>query len=146
MARINREQLQKRVVQHCVNVANKQKQIIVNHFVQEKIPRQTIYSIIRKYAESGYVGNKPRAGRPKKLSREQLTRLKRLVNKRTEISLRRLAPRFKVSYQTVSHHLKAMGIRYGKKQRAPKYTDNQLEEVPTRARRLYRMLSNNDLN
>ena len=37
-----------------------------------------------------------------------------------------------------------MGIRYYKKQRAPKYTDKQLEEVPTRARRLYRMLSNND--
>ena len=144
MARINREQLQKRVVQHYVNVANKQKQITVNHFVQEKIPRQTIYSIIRKYEESGYVGDKPRSGRPKKLSRGQLTRLKRLVNKRTGISLRRLAPRFKVSYQTVSNHLKAMGIRYYKKQRAPKYTDKQLEEVPTRARRLYRMLSNND--
>ena len=121
--RINREQLQKRVVQHYVNVANKQKQITVNHFVQEKIPRQTIYSIIRKYEESGYVGDKPRSGRPKKLSRGQLTRLKRLVNKRTEISLRRLAPRFKVSYQTVSNHLKTMGIRYYKKQRAPKYTD-----------------------
>ena len=37
-----------------------------------------------------------------------------------------------------------MGIRYYKKQRVPKYTDKQLEEVPTRARRLYRMLSNND--
>ena len=144
MVRINREQLQKRLVQHYVNVANKQKQITVHHFVQEKIPRQTIYSIIRKYEESGYVGDKPRSGRPKKLSRGQLTRLKRLVNKRTEISLRRLAPRFKVSYQTVSNHLKAMGIRYYKKQRAPKYTDKQLEKVPTRARRLYRMLSNNE--
>ena len=37
-----------------------------------------------------------------------------------------------------------MTIRYYKKQQAPKYTDKQLEEVPTRARRLYRMLSNND--
>ena len=37
-----------------------------------------------------------------------------------------------------------MGISYYKKQRAPKYTDKQFEEVPTRARRLYRMLSNND--
>ena len=144
MARINREQLQKQVVQHCVNVANKQKQIIVNHFVQEKIPRQTIYSTIRKYEELGYVDDKPRSGGSKKLSRGQLTRLKRLVNKRTAISLCRLAPRFKVSYQTVSNHLKAMGIRYYEKQRAPKYTDKQLEEVPTRARRFYRMLSNND--
>ena len=37
-----------------------------------------------------------------------------------------------------------MGIRYYKKQRAPKYIDKQLEEIPTRARRLYRMLSNSD--
>ena len=59
--------------------------------------------------------------------------------------MRRLASRFKVSDQTVSNHLKAMGIRYYKKrQRTPKYTDKQLEEVPTRARRLYRMLSNNN--
>ena len=116
----------------------------MNHFVQEKIPRQTIYSIVRKYEESGYVGDKPRSGRPKNLSRGQLTRLKRLVNKRTRISLLRLAPRFKVSYQTISNHLKAMGIRYYRKQRAPKYTDKQLEKVPTRVRRLYRILSNND--
>ena len=38
-----------------------------------------------------------------------------------------------------------MDIRYyKKKQRGPKYTDKQLEEVPTGARRLYGMLSNND--
>ena len=71
MARINREQLQKRVVQHYVKVANTQKQITVNHFAQDKIPRQTIYSLIRKYEESGYVGDKPRSGRPKKLSHRQ---------------------------------------------------------------------------
>ncbi|CAF1168698.1 unnamed protein product [Rotaria magnacalcarata] len=37
-----------------------------------------------------------------------------------------------------------MGIQYYKKQQTPKYTDKQLEEIPTRARRLYCMLSNND--
>ena len=37
-----------------------------------------------------------------------------------------------------------MGIRYYKKQRALKYIDKQLEEVPTSAAQLYRMLSNND--
>ena len=34
--------------------------------------------------------------------------------------------------------------RYYKKQRAPEYTDQQLQEVPTRARRLYRTLGDND--
>ncbi|CAF5106763.1 unnamed protein product [Rotaria magnacalcarata] len=37
-----------------------------------------------------------------------------------------------------------MGISYYKKKRAPKYTEKQLEEVPTRARRLYRLLLNGD--
>ena len=99
---------------------------------------------MRKYEESGYVGDKLRSGRPKNLSRVQLTRLKRLANKRTGISLHWLAPRFKVSYHTVSNHSKAMGSGITKKQQVPKYTGKQLEEVPTRARRLYRMLSNND--
>ena len=59
--------------------------------------------------------------------------------------MRRLAPQFKVSYQTISNYLKAMVIRYYKKQRAPKkYTDQQLEEIPTRARRLHSILSNNN--
>ena len=57
--------------------------------------------------------------------------------------MRRLAPRFKVTYQTFSNHLTAMGIRYYKNQRAPKYTNKQVEEVPTRVRRLYRTFSNN---
>ena len=37
-----------------------------------------------------------------------------------------------------------MKIKYYKKQRAPKYTDQQLQQVPTRARRLYRTFGNND--
>ena len=36
-----------------------------------------------------------------------------------------------------------MGIRYYKKQRAPKYTNKQVEEVSTRVRQLYRTFSNN---
>ncbi|CAF1476480.1 unnamed protein product [Adineta ricciae] len=38
-----------------------------------------------------------------------------------------------------------MGITYRKKKRAPKYTDKQLEEVPTHARRLYRTLLNGNV-
>ena len=41
-------------------------------------------------------------------------------------------------FKTISNHLKAMGISYYKKKRAPKYTEKQLEEVPARAHRLYR--------
>jgi transposase len=66
MTRSERQGLQKRIVQFYVNIAGKKKNVTVNHFLIEKIPRQTIYSIIRKYDEDGHIGDRPRSGRPKK--------------------------------------------------------------------------------
>ena len=66
------------------------------------------------------------------------------MNHKTGISLRRIAPKFKVSFKTIANQLKAMGIHYHKKRRAPKYTEKKLQEIPTRARRLYRDLLKND--
>ena len=62
------------------------------------------------------------------LSNKQLTRLKRLNDRKTGISLRGIS--------TTHRCLKAMGIGYRKKKRAPKYTDKQLEEIPKRVARL----------
>ena len=58
--------------------------------------------------------------------------------------MRLLASKFRVSNETIRAYLKDMNIKYYQKQRAPKYTDQQLQEVPTRARRPYRTLGNND--
>jgi transposase len=80
----------------------------------------------------------------KKLSGAKLTKLKNIVDHKTGISTRRLSLKFNVSHQTICNNLKSAGIKYYKKRKAPKYTDKQLKEVPTRARRLYRLLSNND--
>ena len=110
----------------------------------ENIPRQTIYSIIRKYDDSGTVGDRPRCVRPRKMCGGQLTCLKRLVNHKTGISLRQIAKKFNVHRRTIQRELDDMGIRYRKKKRAPRYTVKQMEEVPTRARRLYRTLLSND--
>jgi transposase len=145
MARLEREYLSKRIVQHYLNIADREKRITVNHFLKEKIPRSTIYDIIEKYEESGVVGDKPRTGRPKKLSVQQLIRLKHLTDQKTGISLRQIAPKFDVNISTISRQLKAMGITYRKRKRAPKYTDKQINEIPTRARRLYRTLSKDNV-
>lgn len=144
MTRFERDSLKSRIVQHYVNVANRQKNITVNHFLQEKIPRRTIYYIIKRYEESGAIVDKSRSGRPKKLTTGQLARLKRLVNNKTRIALRSLSSKLKVSFKTISNQLKGMGIYYHKKKRAPRYSNKQLEEIPTRARRLYRLLSKSD--
>ena len=144
MTRSEREHLAKRIVQHYTNIAKKKKSITVNHFLAENIPRQTIYSIIRKYDDSGTVGDRPRYGRPRKMCSGQLTCLKRLVNHKTGISLRQIAKKFNVHRRTIQREFDDMGIRYRKKKRAPRYTVKQMEEVPTRARRLYRTLLSND--
>jgi transposase len=96
------------------------------------------------YEESGHIEDKPRSGRPKKLCHEQLTRLKHLVNHKTGVSVIQLSSKFHVCPQTIRTNLREMNIKYYKKRRSPKYTDKQLQEVPTRARRLYRLLLNND--
>lgn len=145
MARLEREYLAKRIVQHYLNIAGREKRITVNHFLQEKIPRSTIYDIIKKYEEYGVVGDKHRTGRPKKLSARQSIRLKRLTDQKTGISLRQIAPKFDVNISTISRQLKAMGITYRKRKRAPKYTDKQINEIPTRARRLNRALLEDDV-
>ena len=112
--------------------------------MKEKNPHQTIYSIIRKYEAFDHIGDKPRPGRPKKLLHRQLSRLKRLANHKTGVSLRLLATNFGVSHQIIGNYLEEMNIKYYKKQKVSKYTDKQLEEIPPRACRLYRMLLNND--
>ena len=49
---------------------------IVKHFQKENIPRSTIYSIIKRFHNGLPVEDKPRKGRPVKLSKEQQQKLK----------------------------------------------------------------------
>jgi hypothetical protein len=66
------------------------------------------------------------------------------MKKMTPLETNQEGSKFLVSYETIRTYLEEMNISYYKKQRVPSYTDQQLNEVPTRARRLYRMLSNDD--
>ena len=55
-----------------------------------------------------------------------------------------MASKFQVSHVTIRNQWRDMKINYLTKQKAPKYTDQQLEETLIRARRLHRLLSDND--
>ena len=112
MTRSERETLQKQIVQFHISYAKNKKNVTVNHFMKEKMPRQTIYSIIRKYEESGLIGDKPRPGRPKKLNQQRLDRLKQLANHKTGVSLRLLVRKFKISRQTICNYREEMNIKY----------------------------------
>ena len=102
--------------------------------------RRSRYDTIKKFEEFGVVGNRLRTDRSAKLSKQHLTRLKRLTGHRIGISLRQIVPKFDLNISTISRSLKAMGIMYRRKKRTPKYTDKQRNKIPTRARRLCRTL------
>ena len=90
MTRCDREHLAKRIVQHYKTIAKQEKSIAVHHFMAKNMPRQTIYSVIQRYEISGIVGDRSRSDRPKNISTGQRTRLKRLANHHTGLSLRKI--------------------------------------------------------
>ena len=139
ITRCDREHRAKRIVQH-----RQKKSITFHHLMVENNPRQTIYSIIQKYDACGIVGDSSRSGRRKEISIDQRTHMKRLVNHQTGISLRKIDQKFNVHRRTFQRVLKDMSMHYRKKKRAPNYTEKQIEEVPNRARRLYRTLLEDD--
>ena len=122
MTRSEREHLEKRVVQHYNNIAQKEKKFTVNHFFAQNIPPQTIYSIIRKYEESDVIRDKARTGRPRKISNGQRTRLKKLVNHKTSIFVRQTGKKFNIHRRKFQRGLNTMGIHYRRKKRPPRYT------------------------
>ena len=146
MTKSEKEVLQKRIVQFHLNYAKSKKNPNVNRILKETIPRQTIYSIIRKYNESSHIRDKPKSGGPKTLLHRQISRLKHLVNHRTDVSLGFLATNFGVGRQTICDYQEEMNIKYHKKKKhkTPKFTDKKLEETPSRARPRYRLLLSND--
>jgi hypothetical protein len=68
MARSKRESVQNRIVQFYLDVAKRKNDLTMNQFLQAKIPRQTIYNIIKKHEKFGCVGDRRRSDRPKKLT------------------------------------------------------------------------------
>ena len=68
MAKADCEVLQKRILQFYLQAGARSKATTVNHFREEEDSRTTVFSIIRKYQESGIVGDRPRSGRPATVS------------------------------------------------------------------------------
>lgn len=113
---------------------------VVKHFQTEAVPRRTIYNIIKRYESGLPCEDKPRQGRPVKLNKQQLQKLKNEAENRVGTSQRKLAKKFKVSRPCIQRSLKKIGLKYYKRQRAPKYTEKQLEQIPKKCRKLRRGL------
>lgn len=111
---------------------------VVKHFQLENIPRPTIYRIIQRYERGLPCEDKPRKGRPCKLNKKQQEKLKISTENRVGISQRTLAKKFKVSRSCIQRNLTKLGLKYYKRQRAPKYNPQQLEQIPSKCRKLRR--------
>ena len=109
---------------------------VVKHFQTEGVPRTIIYNIIKSYEGGLPCEDKPRQGRPAKLNKQQLQKLKDSAENHIGTSQRKLAKKFKVSRPYIQRSLKKIGLKYYKRERAPKYTQKQLEQTPAKCRKL----------
>ena len=114
--------LQKRIVQFHLNYVKSKKNVIVDCFLKEKIPYQTIYSIIGKYEQFDYIGDKPRSSRPKKIASSTVksTEMSGLIIRL--VFLHQLATKFEVSHENIYNYLEEMNIKYEKKNKKHRNT------------------------
>ena len=87
---------------------------------------------MNRFDEKGNVERKFGSGRPRKLTQNELKRLKALVNNKTGVSQRKLAKKFDVSQKNISNNLKKTGIFYRKRKRAPKANPAQKQRQTNR--------------
>ena len=101
-------------------VGQKKKILIVKHFRMENIPRSTIYSIIKRCENGLPIEDKSRTGRAAKMHHEQQQKLKKCAENRVGVGQRKLEMKFSVSRSCVRRNIEKVGLRYHKRQRAPK--------------------------
>ncbi|CAF1982038.1 unnamed protein product [Rotaria magnacalcarata] len=94
---------------------------IEKHFVQEGFKRRAIYDIIKLYEMGIPPEDLPRSGRPTSFSRKNLKRLRSATANRIGVSQRKLGKTFGVAQSTIHYNLKKIGLKYYKRQKAPKY-------------------------
>ena len=98
-------------------------------FIKKRlISRAQVFNILNQLDETGDLVRKPVSGRPKKLSKFDLNKLKRTVNNKTGQSQNRLSHDYGVHQSTISRNLKSEGVSYKKRGRAPKATEAQKQK------------------
>lgn len=114
------------------------KSTIVNHFLRQGYPRSTIYATIDRVASGLPCQDLPRSGRPRVLSKRQETFLKKAAENKVGVSIRKLSRKYPVHFSTIHRYLKRLNLNYYRRQKVPKYTAKQAEDVRSTVRRLLR--------
>ncbi|CAF0991596.1 unnamed protein product [Rotaria magnacalcarata] len=111
---------------------------VVKHLQKEGIARSTIYSIIKRCENGIPIQEKPGKGHPPTLNQKKQLKLRNLVENRIGIRQRQLARKFLVSRYCIMRNIKKLGLKYYKRQKAPKYNQKQLDQMAWRCRKLRR--------
>ena len=105
---------------------------LAKHFQIENIPRTTIYRIIKRFEDGLPCENKARKGRPSELNKQEQQKLKDCTENTVVVSQRKLASKFNVLRSCIRRNLKKLGLKYYKRQRTPKYNQQQFEHMPNK--------------
>lgn len=111
---------------------------IVRLFEDQNISRRTIYRTIADCEQGIPCLNLPKSGRPRTFTHNRADRLVRSAKDRVGVSLRKLGRQYRTSKNTVSRELSRHGLKYRKRKKCPKYTENQLARIPRCCRALRR--------
>jgi len=111
---------------------------IVKHFLDEAIPRSTIYRIAKRKMNKLSIERKSGSGRPaKKMTKKEINILKKTIDHKDGVSQRGLARRFKISQSYVCRIINGKtSIRYRKKKKTPRRTPAQKAVVRSKCRKL----------
>ena len=91
--------LHQRVYEYCNLQWNHGKKSIAAHFIQENMPKSTIYDIIQRWEKGLPQERKKRSGRkPHIMTKRNIKRLDELINNQSGVSTRKLAKKFKCDH------------------------------------------------
>lgn len=135
------EEVRARIAQFYENRASRNKLRTVKHFIDEGIPKPTIYRVINMIEKRQSIVRKQGSGRPAKiLTPKVLDSLKNRLDNTDDTSFREVAKELGCNHTHVSRTLRTKcGIKTRKKMRCPKYKDEkQIEETKQKCSRLER--------
>lgn len=122
------------------------KPFTVRHFMEEGVPRRTVYNILDRFSKGLAPERHTGSGRKaKKLTKGQLKRLSKMFENKSGISQRIAARKLNVSQPLVHRALKMkLAIKYRKKQKIPARNRNQIQLAKTKCGRLLRKFSDRE--
>jgi len=133
-----RQLLADRIVHFFENVANRETKTTVRHFLIEKVPRATVYRVLKRYEERGNSLYKKQKGRPVSPGIEKLkVKVLRLYERDAHLSERAAAAKLGIS-KTYLHHIKAklLGIKTFTRKKFPDYQKDQAARAKSACRRI----------